>query len=53
MPVTDPGIRAFVDGNDHVFGAHATTGVSPNEWLERGELAMRDELKSEPDVKCS
>jgi hypothetical protein len=53
VPVTDPDIWAFVSDNDHVFGAHATTGVSPNEWLKRGELAMREELKAGPDPKRS
>ncbi|KAG8723711.1 hypothetical protein FRC09_002049, partial [Ceratobasidium sp. 395] len=47
VPVPDPNEWAFVRDNDCVFGTDAPA-QSPNEWLRKGERAMRDALERAP-----
>ncbi|KAG8719951.1 hypothetical protein FRC08_001552 [Ceratobasidium sp. 394] len=44
MPPSDPAVWAFFDSNDHVFGQDASS-MFPTYWVERGEKAIREELR--------
>ncbi|QRV93339.1 bestrophin protein [Ceratobasidium sp. AG-Ba] len=52
VPVPDPNVWAFVRDNDCVFGTDGPIH-SPNDWLKRGERAMREALENAPMTRPS
>lgn len=52
VPVPDPTEWAFVKDNDCVFGTKGEIH-SPEEWVKKGERAMRRALERAPHLNSS